>query len=139
MTYKEQRKLVENLRMLADFYERPENIVLPTRSLNQYESIGYYEWDQEKGEYSNNHEKSKKKLAAIARVLAPCEKRWEGSYLTIRKVLNEKIRLEFSISREAVCRRVRTDEVKVVPAVEAKPERIEPVYDWVCEDKSLLA
>jgi hypothetical protein len=45
MKYKEQEQLVSDLRELADFYERPESIVLPSFTLHETFYVNHYKWD----------------------------------------------------------------------------------------------
>ena len=80
---------------------------------------------------------TKDELAAYARVTS-WEKTYNGEWFWLAKAFGQDLRLDITVSRETVCRKVVTG-TKVVPAVEAQPERVEETFDWVCEDASLLA
>jgi hypothetical protein len=135
MTYKEQRELVSDLRMLADFYERPESIVLPKMHVSEWAGVDTWEYNAEEGKYVVNLEKGKAKLKAIVKALGSCEKNFTSSSLEVRKKLNERVTLNYHVNREAFCKRVPTGEKRVIPARE---ETVEEVYDWICEDTSIL-
>jgi hypothetical protein len=137
MKYREQQEVVADLRALADFYERPESIVLPKPYFSEYANVSVYKWDEEERKYKDNIEKSKERIKKIASSIGSCEKKWESDLLRVVKHVGD-IRLSWSVTREAVCRKVPTGEVKEVPE-QIIPARKEEVFDWVCEEVSLLS
>lgn len=135
MKYKEQQELVSDLRMLADFYERPESIVLPKMHLSEWASVNTWDYDAKEGKYVENFEKGKAKLKAIVKALGSCEKDFTDSMLQVRKKLNDRVTLNYHVNREAFCKRIPTGEKRVIPA---SAERVEEVYTWDCDDVSIL-
>lgn len=79
-----------------------------------------------------------KDFAPIARA-ASWEKGYLDNWFYLRKQFGaeEGIQYEINISRDAICRKVVVG-TRIVPAVEAQPEREEDVTEWVCGDVSLL-
>jgi hypothetical protein len=136
MKYKEREQLLADLRSLSEFYERPESIALPKPSLDFSDYVGNWRWID--GEYTYDPEESKAKLKRIVHALGSCKKDWQNGNLAVSKAIGNSIRLRFTISREAVCKKVPTGETKVIPS-QYIPERIEEGFEWVCEDVSLLA
>lgn len=140
MKYSEQAKLVEDLRALADFYERPEAIALPT--LNVYETfyVRDYRWNNELREYVDNHERAKRKLKRIVAVLGACQKDWGSNNLRVIKKIGNKVTLIFQVDRETVCEKKFTGN-KIIHAATTHyvPERVEEEFEWECNDVSLLA
>ncbi len=79
---------------------------------------------------------TKEELTTFARV-AGWTKEYTDTWFMLRRKFGE-VTLDVNIERGQVCRQVEVGE-KVVPAQPATPERVEKVYEWVCDDASLLA
>lgn len=138
MKFSEQPQVVSDLRALADFYERPESIVLPAPNLYETFYVSHYEWIG--GKYQVNTEKSKRKLKRIVKALGQCEKDWGSDDLQVIKRIGSKIKLAFRVDREAICEKVLTGNKIIHPAtVSSIPERIEDQFEWKCDDVSLLS
>jgi hypothetical protein len=135
MTYKEQQELVADLRLLADFYERPEAIALPTMYLSEYTNVTKWDWNDDNSKYEPNLEATKDKMRKIAKALGNCKKEFDNGSLRLVKNINDRIRLTYTANREAYCKKVPTGKTRVIPASE---ERIEEVYEWVCDDPVVL-
>jgi len=136
MKYEHQRELVEGLRAMADFIE--QNIELPI----EYEPVMKLNvWLHDDTRYSDvqNPLTAREKLAKAAKVLGKAEKIHAGTYFDLIKKFSECVRIEYTIDREAVCKRVVVG-TKVVPAsyVE-RPERTEEIVEWVCDEPILTA
>lgn len=142
MKYKEQEQLVSDLRELANFFERPESIVLPYPygMLTSYDSVSVGKWDYSsgRGEYKVDVEASTKRIKKITKSIGSCEKNWTSTSLEVIKKLGNDIVLRWYVSREAVCKKVPTGN-KIVHPAQVIPERTEEEYEWVCDDVSLLA
>jgi len=140
MKYKEQQNLVSDLRLLADFYERPESIMLPYPYglLHTWDAVGVYDWDNPERKYSVNMTKSKAAIKKIASSIGSCEKNWTSASLEVIKKFGNDIVLRWSVSREAICRKVPTGN-KIVIKAQVIPERVEEEFDWVCDDVALLS
>lgn len=138
MKYSQQRQLVDDLRTLADFYERPESLALPYPYglTTQTHYINEYSYN-EKREYVKDEAKTLAALRRYARRLGAHTKNYSGNDFELVKEFGHKIRLRFVVSREAVCTKrlvgVKTHEAKIVPAY------TEEIYEWDCEPVSLLA
>src|SRR6266403_4789889 len=139
MKYKEQQELVNDLRELADFYDRPEAIVLPKPNLYETCYIRDYNWDNVTREYKDNWDNAKIKFKKIVAVLGSCTKVWGDSDLAVTKKIG-KITLIFRVGREAVCEKKLTGN-KIIHAATTHyvPERIEEEFEWECNDVALLA
>jgi hypothetical protein len=141
MKYKEQKEVVADLRALADFYERRESLVLPKPYFSEHHNISVYgsTYNSETGNYDYNYdlEKSKEQIKRIASSVGTCEKRWDNDMLRVVKMIG-KIRLCWSVTREAVCKKVPTGEKVLVPAY-MTPARLEETYEWECTEVSLLS
>jgi hypothetical protein len=109
---------IQGLRDLADFLEQHPGVPAPT-----YNTL-------------NVGGESREDLARIAR-LCPWQKDFGGEYFSLRKIFKGPLTLDVYVSRDQVCRKIVTG-TRIVPAVEAQPEREEEVTEWVCED-ALLA
>lgn len=79
---------------------------------------------------------TREEIAAVARQ-SSWTKDFNGSWFTLRKQFGT-LNLDVYTDREQVCRKVVTG-TRVVPAVEAQPEREEQVTEWVCDEVALLA
>lgn len=125
MKYEHQCELVEGLRELADFIEdHPE---LPITQ--PYLTLTFWIWSE--------GEEGKRKAAIAARAFGNAQKIHGGGYLDIRKKFGP-IAVDFTVSRDAVCRRIVTG-TKVTPAeTRVIPERVEETVEWIC-DEPLLA
>ena|SRR5260221_10778410 len=108
---------IEGLREFATFLETHPEIELSSQTYNVYAS-------------------SKEELVAMARGTS-WRKEYIGDYFVLRKDF-AGLRLDLYTNRETVCRAVVKGQ-RVVPAVEAQPERTEDIIEWVCEHESLLA
>ncbi len=147
MKYKEQAKIVSDLRELADFYERPEAIELPTPYITELFYISKDHWgftwneEEQKNTWGRipRLEKSKEKFKRIVRVLGECTKDWQDENLRVVKKIGS-IKLTFQVDREAVCTKKPTGN-KIIHAATTQyiPERIEEEFEWICEEVSLLA
>lgn len=83
---------------------------------------------------------NKDQMAAVAREHAPIEKIGDHDDLFILRKRFGRIRLDWNVAREAVCRKVVVGRKEVVmPAQEAQPERTEIVEEtkWVCDEPLL--
>jgi hypothetical protein len=127
--YSDQRKMVEGLRELADFIEN--NIELPI----EYPEIKVTFWVHEREQHS-----VKESMAMAARAMGNAAKIYTGSYFDLRKKFGESVTLEFTSTREGVCRRVVKEvihhEQELVQAY-IKPARDEEVVEWVCDEPLL--
>lgn len=137
MKYKEQQNLVSDLRALADFYERPESIILPYPYglMSGYDGVSVCSYKT--GKYAIDVEASAAKIKKIARSVGSCEKNWTSTNLEVIKKFGNDIVLRWVVSREAVCKKVPTGN-KIIHPAQVIPERTEEEFEWVCEDVSLL-
>lgn len=115
---KRRAEYVKGLRDLADFFEK--NPQLPHPACNTV----------------NIMVNDKEQLAAFAKV-GTWEKVYSDTWFMLRRQFGEDLTLDVNIFRSSVCRAVEVGE-KHVPAQPAQPARIEKVYEWVCDDASLL-
>lgn len=135
MTYKEQKETIEDLQLLMELYSKPEAIALPCPNFSQWESLTRWDWDDEACKYNVNYEKSKKRMKKVAKFLGNVEKKFTDNRLEIFAKLGHNLRLTFNVDRAAYCKRVPTGETRTIPATE---ERTEPIYEWICDDPSIL-
>src|SRR6266404_7703403 len=105
MKYKEQQELVNDLRELADFYERPQSIELPSVNAGQHFYVTVYDWLS--GRYEPNPVKTKAKMKRIVLALGSCEKEWYDHALHVVKKIGT-VKLVFEVSRGAVCEKKLT-------------------------------
>lgn len=122
MPSEHQLAYVKGLRDLADYLERHPEI--PCR---MHEQIDVFV-----------HEKDE--MAALARKLAPIEKRYCGNYLMLQKKFGP-ICLEINIFRDKVCRKIETRKTVTKPKyvlVEGETETVEEVEtSWECTEPLL--
>ena len=78
---------------------------------------------------------SREQAASVARVNGGWEKIWQENWFVLRRRFSEKVALDLNVDRGEMCWRVQTG----TRHVDATPAREEPIYEWVCEDTSLLA
>lgn len=133
MKYSHQRELVEGLRAMADFIE--ENIDLP---LDMEPEIKLNVWlHDDSTYYDKNPKTAREKLREAARVLGKAEKEFSGTYFDLIKKFSPCVRIEYTVDREAVCKRVVTGK-KIIPAeVIQRKEREEEIVEWICTDPIL--
>ena len=134
MSPEEQQELVEDLRTLADFYERPEALALPAMYLSEYHNVSVWEFSEADGKYSVSPEKSKAAMREVVLALGKCEKKYEDGSLSVVKKMGHNIRLTYSVDRTTFCTKVVTG-TRIIPA---QPEREVEEVEWVCNDMSLL-
>jgi hypothetical protein len=79
---------------------------------------------------------SRESLAALARI-GGWTKNYSDNYFTLRREFSGEVQLDVYTERDSVCRKVVTG-TRVVPAQPATEERVEDVFEWVC-DEPLLA
>src|SRR5690349_15041942 len=140
MKFKEQKELVSDLRELADFFERPEAIVLPKIDLRFYHSLNMWSWDKVTKKYEPDYKKSLARIKAIARTIGKCEKNWTSDNFEVIKQIGKNVKLEWIVNREVVCKKVFTGNKIIHPAhIYTTPERVEEEYTWECEEVSLLS
>lgn len=86
----------------------------------------------------NCYVETREELTAVARVGKWDKDYTSNSYFTLRLKFGTN-RLDVYTDRAKVCRKVVVGErvVPAVPAMEAQPERVEPVEEWVCEESLL--
>jgi hypothetical protein len=145
MKFKEQKELVRDLRDLADFYERPESIVLPKPHINPHETIYEGKWgdDPDTGEYGfiHDHDAAKARLKRYIRAIGSCEKDWGSDSLRVVKKVGN-IKLTYQIDRKVICEKKVVGKKKVpmraYVEIPGKFDEIEEV-EWVCEDVALLS
>lgn len=107
---------IQGLRDMADFLEAKPSVNCPSSAtLNSYVS-------------------TREDMARNARA-ASWEKIWDSSaFFSLRKTFCDDLIMEVFTDRSTICNQVVVGE-KVIPA---QPERIEKVYEWVCDDTALL-
>ena len=146
--YSEQKNIVAEIRekanalnAIADFLEQPKCVELPKPSISIYTNttVSNYEWVEEEdgnSDYKDNFWKTHQQMVDIARILKPVEKNYNNSDLTLVKKFGS-IKLAFSASREAVCRKVQvgTEKKEKVeyPIVRTGIMEEVPVYEWQCD------
>lgn len=142
MTSEERDTTVAQLRSIADFYESiDENKleVFPAVYLSKYwfsENVSISEYKD--GEYQPDKEKSLKRIAAIARAIpGKKEKNYDGDEFAINVELAGGLELSWYVDRTVTCKKVPTGKVRTIPAY-SSPERVEPEYEWVCDEVILL-
>lgn len=128
MTHKE---YAESLRLIADFFEQHEEIEIP----HDAESFNYFQ------------ARSRSELGRLIRAFdGSCTKHYDESFrgsFDVRKKFGS-ITFKAICYRDTVCERIevgkRTIPELVVPArpEEVIPAHDEPVYEWSCNDASLL-
>lgn len=112
----ERREYVQGLRELAAFLEAHPALPLPFACAQ------------------NAFVNDKAALASVAKCGGKWEKDASPDYFYIRKAFPGGLSYDVVISREAVCRKVRTG-TRIEPA---KPEQEVETFEWVC-DEPLLA
>lgn len=134
MEYKDQRELVEGLRAMADFIEEHPELPIgePEIKLDTW-LFDDSKWDVD--HLRTDSRTAKEKLQAAARALGIAQKNYIGDYFCVTKKFGEFVSMEFTVSRETVCKRVVTG-TRIVPAV-SRPERTEEVVEWICDDPIL--
>lgn len=80
---------------------------------------------------------SKEDLPMFAR-LTTWEKAYFDEWFALSKDFGGGVKLDLNIARGQVCRKV-VKGTRIVPAVEATPEHVEAIMEWVCDDVPLLA
>lgn len=125
MKYKDRDDLVQGLRDLADFLERPESIALPMDRYSPFR-LREFLWN----------DNSKEEMKGIVKILGSCKKNYSSSTLSVTKSFGKTVELEYETTRENVCTR-RVVETKQVPKkryVEIPNEfDTEEVVEWDCD------
>jgi hypothetical protein len=81
--------------------------------------------------------KEKKAMVKRAvRALKPVVKEYNSGSLYVKRKFGKKINFSFSVSRDVVCKAVKTGN-KIVHAASYIPERVEEEVEWVCTDPLL--
>lgn len=143
MKYEEQRKLVEDLRTLADFFERPESVALPLpwsmrRDCHNVADGGT--WDSAAKESTYDNEKSLANLRKVARALGTCEKVYPESAdenFTVIKKFGHSIKLEYFVPGKVTCERKLVG-VETVPARIVEAHTVKK-YEYECKPIKLMA
>jgi hypothetical protein len=78
---------------------------------------------------------TREEIAAVAKQ-SSWQKDYNGQWFSLQKRFGT-LTLDVYVPRDEVCRKVVTG-TRVLPAVEAQPERVEQVEEWVCDEASLL-
>ena len=126
MKYKDRDNLVAGLREAANFVE-VHGLQLPLKS---------YETDCKITSYLLGSEiESRALLRKVAKIMGRAEKDHSGSHFHLRKRFGP-VSLEFISNRNAVCTPIVVGK-KVLPAIEATPEREVDDVEWVCTDPLL--
>jgi hypothetical protein len=128
MKYKDRDELVQGLRDLADFLERPESVALPIEMYgHKIDQWIYNEDDQGRS--------AKENMKKIVKILGSCKKDYSSSMMLVTKEFGP-VKLEFATSRDGVCTK-RVVETKKVPKqryVEIPGEFDErEVVEWDCD------
>ncbi len=76
-------------------------------------------------------------VTAAARAKGGWRKEYGSAHFWLTRSFGP-IAFEVNASRNSVCRKVSTG-TRVIPAQPAQPERTEEVFDWICDETSLLA
>lgn len=118
MTEHERLDAIQGLRDMADFFDANPRIPPP-----RWQTL-------------NVPCESREDLAELARMTS-WTKTYSEYYFALQKKFGGNLTLDVYVPREQVCRKVVTG-TKVIPAVEAQPEREVEVTEWVCEDVALL-
>lgn len=132
MTYKKRHELLTTLRELTELIEEhglelPEATVVACSSTVARFNSKTYE-DRTEAE-------RKRDVQRIARALAPIEKKYLGETFLLKKKLTH-ITVSFNVSRDVVCRAVKTGKQKVIEGFYS-PSRIVDEVEWVCDDPLL--
>ena len=114
---KHRREWIDGLRLIANFFDANPQLKVP-----HYLII-------------NVMCDTKEEVAAFAQA-GSWTKEYTDNWFILRRQFGD-ITLDVNIYREEVCRKVEVGE-KVIPAQPVQPQRTEKVYEWVCEDASLL-
>ena len=126
--------IVAGLRALADLFENEERLPVP-----EYVTVQQSVMQLDKN-WKFDHEASKREIKKIVRALGRGRKEKEfNSYeFRVTKKLSERVKVVYSVTREAVCKKVPTGET-IIYAAQVIPERKEEKFEWVCEDAVLTA
>lgn len=111
----DRQECIAGLRELADFLDAHPEVAAPL-----YSSL-------------LSRVNTREDLMAVAQI-GGWKKVYEGEYFTLRRTF-AGVTLDVYTDRTTVCRKVVTGQ-RVVPA---RPECTEDVFEWVCEEQSLLA
>lgn len=117
--YKERQEYADGLRKFAEWVEETDVDYLPSLRVDLF-SYDKQDFDEKASQVGGYREKA-----------------LVGSYAIVRRNFGPHS-VEVNIPREKVCERVQVGE-KTVPAAEAAPERVEPVYEWQCEGFTVTA
>lgn len=109
-------KFIQALRDCADFLESHPGVAAP-----RYITI-------------NAFVNTREELVAQAKA-ATWEKSYFGDWFALSRRFSEHLSLEITADRSVVCRKVVTG-TRVVPA---KPEETVEVFEWRCDEASVLA
>lgn len=115
---KRRSAFVQGLRDMADFLEQHPNV------------------DHPKNDTMNVFVSTREDIVRNARG-SSWEKIYNDTWFYLRKEFGEDLIFEINCARATICRQVEIGE-KIVPAQPAQPERVEKVYEWICDDASLL-
>ena len=99
-----------------------------------YNSVNFYEWDDDAGQYKQNAAKCKDQLRHRVLAIKPVKKDYSGDYFAIEKEIGP-ITLRYSTAREVVCE-AKVVGKRVIPAY-SSPEREVDEIEWVCNDSLL--
>lgn len=110
-------QFIVGIREFADWLEAHPGVPAPDQAFNvyAYTKEDFLEW---------------RRAAGIS------DKTADANFIIWRKMFGP-IQFDINCNKEKTCRKVKTGE-RTLPAEPAKPERIEEVYEWVC-DEPLLA
>jgi len=109
----------DSLRALANFLEDNSDIDVTDQNINLLKYV-----------------LTREKLVEMARV-SSWKKVYTHDWFELHKDFGNGISLQVYTDRANVCKRVVVGK-RIVPAVEAQPDRIEDDVRWVCEDEPLL-
>lgn len=107
-------EFIAGLREMADWYEAHPDMRAP-----RYASINIFAED-------------KADFISLRRASGLRDKHDGDVWMYFSKHFRGELEIQINVEREKVCRRVQVGE-RVVPAQVAKPETVEPVYEWKCD------